>query len=243
MDDVSALAPTDHGLDPQQQGRGRTYGDINVYGTAHLGDRCQVQLPSHVSIVDHRHQFLESLRFPEMNARLNTISESHSQTFEWLFAEYTGNRWDCFTDWLKSGQEIYLIEGKAGSGKSTLMKFICNHERTTTFLSRLDTTPPLVLRHFLWLAGSLLQRSYRGLLACLLFQLVECSSVADINFVLETNEHRSKRSLADWSDVALESCLLGALQAVPRLTLVFIDGLDELTKPNVLFVSSSLSTS
>ncbi|KAK5941216.1 hypothetical protein PMZ80_006493 [Knufia obscura] len=227
MDDVSALVPIDRGFGPQQQVLGHTYGDINVYGTAQLGDRYDVHLPSHVTIVDHHQRLLESLRFSKMNARLNSIAESHSETFQWIFEESTENKWDSFTDWLQSGQEIYLIEGKAGSGKSTLMKFICNHERTTTLLSGLDTTPPLVLCHFLWLAGSLLQRSYRGLLACLLFQLVECSSVADINFVLETNEHRSKRSLADWSDVALESCLLGALQAVPIPTLVFIDGLDE----------------
>lgn len=35
-----------------------------------------------------------------------------------------------FTKWLRIGGNIFHISGKAGSGKSTLMKFICSHERT-----------------------------------------------------------------------------------------------------------------
>jgi hypothetical protein len=32
--------------------------------------------------------------------------------------------------WLSSGNRIYHISGKLGSGKSTLMKFLCEHKRT-----------------------------------------------------------------------------------------------------------------
>jgi hypothetical protein len=34
------------------------------------------------------------------------------------------------THWLSSGNGIYHISGKLGSGKSTLMKFLCEHKRT-----------------------------------------------------------------------------------------------------------------
>jgi hypothetical protein len=37
---------------------------------------------------------------------------------------------DNFTMWLRSGAGVFHISGKAGSGKSTLMKFLCSHERT-----------------------------------------------------------------------------------------------------------------
>ena len=32
-------------------------------------------------------------------------------------------------DWLLSRHGDYWVSGKAGSGKSTLMKFLCNHEK------------------------------------------------------------------------------------------------------------------
>lgn len=34
-----------------------------------------------------------------------------------------------FITWLRAGGGVFHISGKAGSGKSTLMKFICGHER------------------------------------------------------------------------------------------------------------------
>ncbi|KFY34676.1 hypothetical protein V494_06557 [Pseudogymnoascus sp. VKM F-4513 (FW-928)] len=37
---------------------------------------------------------------------------------------------DNFTTWLRSGAGVFHILGKAGSGKSTLMKFLCSHGRT-----------------------------------------------------------------------------------------------------------------
>lgn len=37
---------------------------------------------------------------------------------------------DNFTTWLRSGAGVFHILGKAGSGKSTLMKFLCSHEQT-----------------------------------------------------------------------------------------------------------------
>lgn len=35
-----------------------------------------------------------------------------------------------FLNWLSDGNGIFHITGKLGSGKSTLMKFLCDHERT-----------------------------------------------------------------------------------------------------------------
>lgn len=38
-------------------------------------------------------------------------------------------------DWLKSGDGIFHISGKLGSGKSTLMKYLCEHSATKTMLT------------------------------------------------------------------------------------------------------------
>lgn len=39
-------------------------------------------------------------------------------------------RWNDFVAWLEEGDGLYWIAGKAGSGKSTLMKYIASHPST-----------------------------------------------------------------------------------------------------------------
>lgn len=112
-----------------------------------------------------------------MHARLNSLAESHSETFEWLFRDVSSEvgsdvRWDSFTEWLKHGEHMFLVEGKPGSGKSTLMKFIYNNPNLRTLIPRPSGPSTFVVCHFFWLAGTVLQRSYKGLLASLLFQIV-----------------------------------------------------------------------
>jgi hypothetical protein len=41
---------------------------------------------------------------------------------------------EALLNWLSSGTGIFHISGKLGSGKSTLMKFICEHESTAAML-------------------------------------------------------------------------------------------------------------
>jgi hypothetical protein len=79
---------------------------------------------------------LNLLSFPTMSDRFEEISEAHRRTFEWIFqnTEEKQNR-SCFTTWLSSGSGIYWMNGKAGSGKSTLMRHIYNHKTTRQQLS------------------------------------------------------------------------------------------------------------
>jgi hypothetical protein len=39
-------------------------------------------------------------------------------------------------NWMSSGTGIFHISGKLGSGKSTLMKYLCDHDRTQYFLEQ-----------------------------------------------------------------------------------------------------------
>ncbi|RYP51293.1 hypothetical protein DL769_010831 [Monosporascus sp. CRB-8-3] len=48
----------------------------------------------------------------------------------WSIGDHTS--WDSFIEWLKSDNDIYWISGKAGSGKSTLTRFILSDPRTKT---------------------------------------------------------------------------------------------------------------
>ena len=81
---------------------------------------------------------LENLAYSDMDTRFDAVSEEHSKTFEWIFGDATNEgsldpdslTRQSFVKWLSAGQGIFHICGKLGSGKSTLMKFLCNHPRT-----------------------------------------------------------------------------------------------------------------
>ena len=77
---------------------------------------------------------------------------------------------DAFGSWLEGdGDRLYWITGKAGSGKSTLMKFIVNNELCGEYLKCRRGGHPLVLGRFsFWNSGSQDQMSQEGLLQSLL---------------------------------------------------------------------------
>ena len=69
---------------------------------------------------------LTSLLFPEIDMRHSKISEAHANTFAWIFEQDVTP----FKSWLRCSSEVFWINGKAGSGKSTLMKYVADHPQT-----------------------------------------------------------------------------------------------------------------
>lgn len=119
---------------------------------------------------------LKSLGFPTMAMRQEIIPEAHQRTFEWIFRDPVAHHkpWSNFYQWLNCGSGIYWINGKAGSGKSTLMKFVRNHERTESELQMWAQNGILITpAFFFWKSGDLDQRSYEGLLRSLLYNVLE----------------------------------------------------------------------
>lgn len=84
-------------------------------------------------------QILESLCYSMMSNRYERVVEAYPNTFEWIFRSSTNDQlqWSNFSDWLKTdtNQRVYWISGKAGSGKSTLMKHIFDDARTSQYLA------------------------------------------------------------------------------------------------------------
>ncbi|KAE9367360.1 hypothetical protein N431DRAFT_415963 [Stipitochalara longipes BDJ] len=122
--------------------------------------------------------FLEFLRFDVMEDRQITVQEAHHDTFSWIFRdsivadeiESSAN----FGEWLQSDDTLFWVSGKPGSGKSTLMKFICEHEDTGRSLEKWATGQRLVIASFFfWNAGrNPLQKSQEGLLRSILYQIL-----------------------------------------------------------------------
>ena len=81
---------------------------------------------------------------------------------------------DLFLAWLRSGNQIYHISGKAGSGKSTLMKFLSQHSRVRKELESWAAEKRLVFaQFFFWNSGEKLQMSLEGLYRALLFETLK----------------------------------------------------------------------
>ncbi|KAL8792379.1 MAG: hypothetical protein Q9195_004992 [Heterodermia aff. obscurata] len=152
-------------------------------------------------------EVVKSLFYPDIFSRQEQVDHDFDgieDSYEWIFQErqtgYAYN-WDNFTQWLKSGHGSYWINGKAGSGKSTLMSYICQNNRRLKLLKQWSIDRRLLTpTYFFWAAGTKQQRTVEGLLRSLIYQmLVECHE--------------------------LVNCLQSGF---PIAVCMFIDGLDEI---------------
>lgn len=127
--------------------------------------------------------------------------------------------------WLKNDESIFWVNGKAGSGKSSLMSFVSNDERAMDALRSWSGGQVVhIVRVFFWRPGSSFQRSIPGLLRSLLWQLLRMDPMKIDDLLAEGSLRRNSH----WPQVEL-------LQALKRIISVhekghicfFIDGLDE----------------
>lgn len=132
---------------------------------------------------------LHALDFTNRTHRQQEIAEAHQRTFSWIFdgQEGDGNGhvtpgretrpWSSFIEWLREGRNprgIYWMNGKAGSGKSTLIRFVANHVETQRHLRYWAGNADLqVSSFFFWNSGTGLQHSRLGLLRSLLFETLK----------------------------------------------------------------------
>ncbi|RYC53766.1 hypothetical protein CHU98_g12444 [Xylaria longipes] len=112
---------------------------------------------------DCTQKLIDTLHFREIAHRVSKIPKAHKNTFPWVWkTSYSGStqqRWDNLADWLLRGSGCYWVSGKAGSGKSSLMKYIQTHTQTLALLRNWAKGSDLVLGSFFSYAGSHLQKS------------------------------------------------------------------------------------
>ncbi|OJJ05862.1 hypothetical protein ASPVEDRAFT_45324 [Aspergillus versicolor CBS 583.65] len=132
------------------------------------------EVASFASEKQSRENVLESLYYPRMGDRREWISSAHRKTFNWALEHRKDDTrpWDDLKEWLLQGNGIYWLSGKAGSGKSTLMKYIDQDERTTQFLREWVAPMDLLFaRFYFWNPGTTMQKSQKGLLQSLLYEI------------------------------------------------------------------------
>lgn len=119
---------------------------------------------------------IKKLSFSEMLQRQESIHDNFEGTFQWIYdpPRDVDRPWDSFATWLTEGRGIYWITGKAGSGKSTLMRMLHQNKRTRDLLRIwCSGTPLITASFFFWNSGSKMQMSQEGLLRSLLLQIFE----------------------------------------------------------------------
>ncbi len=137
------------------------------------------------------HCLLSSLNFRTRTYRHEDIPEAHKATFAWIFSDQERHQPpdsaadatetpSGFKAWLASGRGTFWISGKAGSGKSTLVKFVAGHAKTRSALQTGAGPHKVVIAsHYFWSAGTAMQKSLKGLLQELVFDvLCRCPELA-----------------------------------------------------------------
>jgi hypothetical protein len=183
---------------------------------------------------DIQNQILDYLWFRNIHSRADEVVKQHQGTFEWAFEVNTQqDSPECgIAYWLQAGAGCFWVGGKAGSGKSTLMKYIIHDPRTHRLLLSWAAGKTLVMTSFFfWNAGSSLQKSQVGLLRSILYDILsrhpELIPVAFPAQCRAASRNRIRESDPSLSELKRAFELLMTQEVSSLKICLFIDGVDE----------------
>jgi hypothetical protein len=188
---------------------------------------------------------LSKLRFIRLEDRYSSISSAHRNTLAWLFGTPSTQERQVnsttFVQWLQSDDDLYWVSGRPGSGKSTLMKYLCTHPKTKEHLEAwAKSDDVIVAEYFFWNAGKNdLQKSQEGLLRSLLYQVLrKCPDYIHLVFPGAWRLHNpTDIEVSGDANTEIPDDIEGLMDALKRTCILltrsekrlcfFIDGLDE----------------
>ncbi|KAI0555886.1 hypothetical protein F4679DRAFT_578007 [Xylaria curta] len=166
---------------------------------------------------------LESLYFQEIRRRWLQIRDADQRSNEWIYDPQQ----TAFVSWLESrkiGDGFFYITGRAGSGKSTLMKFAYEDQRTTQSLKKWAGKAKLYrASYYFWNQGTEKQKSGIGLFQSLLYQILR-SAPDLIPSIYQDRLHHEGWEIEDLNDMF--KCIARQTSLGTKFCF-FIDGLDE----------------
>lgn len=171
-------------------------------------------LRSLVQAMPAQNQILRRLLYRSIFRREDEVITAEAETFRWIFratsdqkrlAETFTPEFDAITrsepleeseealraktsrvfiDFLQYSGRTLFVQGKAGCGKSTFMKYVAHHDLTDSGLKLWARTKKLVtIKVFFWRSDDLLQESIEGFLRSILFQVLsQCPELIDAIF-------------------------------------------------------------
>jgi NACHT domain len=167
-----------------------------------------------------------SLYFGDIGARKSQIYTDSSEVNSWIWSnDHPGQN---FPDWLSGPQNLYWIQGKAGSGKSTLVKYITQHENLERCLSEVDNgrSWKVVSFYFDFRARRGLANNFEGLLRSLLLQLIRQAPDLATEITPFGMDELDVDFCLRWNVAALRPALRATLSTKSNIC-IFVDGLDE----------------
>jgi hypothetical protein len=188
---------------------------------------------------------LKSLEFADMEGRYRAVLPAEEDTFEWIFndpgkmLEKQPDLAIGFVDWLKSGSSIFHIVGKPGSGKSTLMKLLCERDETQECLEEWASAGDKELifcKFFFWRITTVAeQKTLKGLIRGLLHGVLSqvpslCRHLFPKQWAPKKGTARTKLhiELGDTEISDAFEILMKGKEILSEFRLCFfIDGLDE----------------
>lgn len=126
-------------------------------------------LPDGLIFDEEYHDCLASLNSAEARMRHENLTDAYSGTFQWIFdSKYN------FSSFLSGdlASNTFWIQGKPGSGKSTLMKFALRHPHTAELLEKYHNVSWIMAAYFFHDRGTDAQKSILGFLREILYQVL-----------------------------------------------------------------------
>lgn len=183
-------------------------------------------------------RILQSLYFRVLPVRHHAIAEAHKETFRWILNDDPSEGKNIFLRWLEAENGIFWVSGKPGSGKSTLMKFLACHQKTSETVT-LWAAPHhcVIAQYYFWSAGTHLQKSLEGLIRSLLFEILRREPKLMSTILPERweracdseDEYVEDEASPFWSisELCRAADRLGNWDTVSTRFCFFVDGLDE----------------
>ncbi|KAJ8127228.1 hypothetical protein O1611_g6408 [Lasiodiplodia mahajangana] len=197
------------------------------------------------AIEARKDEILDALRFPGIDDRKNGIDAAYGETCSWVWGNQPTDDGllaaPCeFISWLRSTEPFLWVSGKAGCGKSTLMKYIYQNPKTRVELEHSPWTGGkdlVLLGYFFHDRGSDNQKSREGMLRSILVQiLVKQRDLIPVVFARRffddsySGDFKSQPQILNeflsWQN--LSEIFISILQFLRSFKIcLFLDGLDE----------------
>lgn len=133
-----------------------------------------------------------------------------------------------FVQWLQTNEPVFWINGKPASGKSSLMVYLSDHEKSRMILDqRSDGKWHLLHFFFDFRAGGGISNSLEGMFRSLLFQLMD--QIPQIAAHISSNPSTANLDIKhnSLSTRTMTKLIQSCVSAVDTHLCIFLDGLDE----------------
>lgn len=129
-----------------------------------MGDTGRQTAKALLDLLQYPGMEYSGMEYPGMEEYEGNGTYAFESTVRWVFEDSANENRENLPKWLRDSSGMYLISGNSGTGKSTWMKYILGHQKTTENLNVWAGPNCLIRSHFFfWWGSSPLRRSEEGL--------------------------------------------------------------------------------